>query len=111
MKQNNRNIATDSSPQLLGAIIMDIKRHWLVGALVVVFVYSAMILAKTTHLHRMHTGEWQELKQYFQNQQISWSVLRLKLATISEANQISDLAKSQLGMINVTTKNEKVITL
>ena len=112
MKKQKQTKKVEQAPSLLKVLVLDLfVRHWLVSALSVLFVISSMYLAKTSHTTRKLTAEWQKLRQQQQDQQVAWEALRLELTTLSEADRISNLAKKQLGMVEVTTKNEKVITL
>jgi len=112
MKNNKQAKTAKQAPSLLKVLVLDlIVRHWLVTALAVLFVISSMHLASTSHTARKLTAEWQKLRDSQQEQQVAHESLRLELTTLSEADRISNLAKKQLGMVEVTTKNEKVITL
>ena len=112
MKSKKQNKSKQPAPSLLKALVVDLLvRHWMVSGLAVLFVFSSMQLATTSHHARKLTAEWQNLRQVHQDEQVAWESLRLELTTLSEADRISNLAKKQLGMVEVTTKNEKVITL
>ena len=112
MKNNKQKKSVEQAPSLLMALLHDLfVRHWLVSGLAVLFVVSSMQLAKTSHQSRKLTAEFQKLRQSEQEQQVAFESLRLELTTLSEADRISSLAKKQLGMVEVTTKNEKVISL
>lgn len=103
---------TQQAPSLLKVLVFDLfVRHWLVSALALLCVISAMQLAKTSHQSRKLTAEWQELRQQHEDEQVAWESLRLELTALSEPDRITNLARKELGMIEVTTKNEKVITL
>jgi cell division protein FtsL len=112
MKNKKQPNTADAQPSLLKALVVDLfVRHWIVSALVVLFVVSSMQLASTSHKSRKLTAEWQALRQAQQAHQVAWESLRLELTALSEADRISNLAKKQLGMVDVTTKNEMVISL
>jgi|GEM_PF-2959441 len=109
-KQNNN--VSNKQPSLLKVLLFDIfVRHWIVTATALLFVSSAMLLAHTTHDARRLTSELQSLNQLQQSQQVDWESLRLELTSLSEADRISSLAKSQLGMVEVKIHDEKVISL
>lgn len=112
MKNKKQKKSAKTMPSLLKEIVLDLfVRHWLVNALAVLFVLSAMMLAMTSHQARKLTANWQELREEQQDQQIVWESLRLEITTLTEADRIKNLAKKDLNMVEVTTKNEKVITL
>ena len=112
MKKAKPTKQAQSAPSLLKVLLVELLlRHWLVSLLAVSLVLSSMWLANTSHANRKLTAQWDSLRQAQQNEQIAWESLRLELTALSEADRISNLAKKQLGMIEVTTKNEKVITL
>ena len=112
MKNKKQPKTEQQIPSLLKVLVSDILvRHWLVSALAVLFVLSSMQLATTSHSSRKLTAQWQSLRQEQQAEQVAWESLRLELTALSEANRISNLARKELGMVDVTTKNEKVISL
>lgn len=112
MKYKANNKITNQAPSLLKVILLDIfVRHWIVSTLAFLFIYSAITLVKTSHDKRNLMAEWQSLRQQDQEQQMVWESLRLEITSLSEANRISNLAKKQLNMIEVSTRNEKVISL
>ncbi|TQV75275.1 cell division protein FtsL [Aliikangiella marina] len=112
MKNNKQKKSVEQPPSLLMAIVNDLLiRHWLVSGLALLLVISSMQLAKTSHQARKLTAEFQKLRKTEQDQQVAFESLRLELTTLSEADRISSLAKKELGMVEVTTKNEKVISL
>ncbi len=110
---NKKNTNTsNSAPSLLKVLLLDIfVYHWMVTALALLFVCSAMLLAHTTHESRRLTAQLESLRQLNQTEQVTLGSLRLEITSLSEANRISNLAKSQLGMISVDIHNEKVISL
>ncbi len=112
MSKNNRQKSLQQPPSLLKAVVLDLfVRHWLVSALAVIFISSSMALAHTSHKSRRLTAEWQQLRQHYQVKQIEWESLRLELTTLSEPDRINNIARKELGMVEVTTKNERVISL
>ncbi len=112
MSKNKQKNTANQPPSLLKAIGGDLLvRHWFVSVLAVLFVSSSMMRAHTSHKVRRLTAEWQSLRHAHHQQQIAWEASRLELTTISEADRISNLARKQLGMIEVTTKNEVVLSL
>lgn len=112
MKSKKQKKTVQPMPSLLKEMVMDLfVRHWIVSALAVLFVLSAMMSAITSHQARKLTASWQELREEQQDQQIVWESLRLEITTLTEADRIKNLAKKDLGMVEVTTKNETVITL
>jgi cell division protein FtsL len=111
-KKRQRKKVIDKSPSLLKEMAGDILvRHWFVSLLSVVAVVSAMKLSNTSHDIRRAVAESQELRELRQQQEIEWQTLRLEMSSLTEADRISRLAKKELGMIKVSTKNEKIITL
>jgi len=112
MKNNTAVNITDKAPSLLKALLLDIfVRHWTVTVLALIFIGSSMVLVHTSHNTRRLTIAWQGSLQAYQLQQVTWESLRLELSSLREANRISSLAKKQLGMVEVSTTNEKVISL
>ncbi|TQV89829.1 cell division protein FtsL [Aliikangiella coralliicola] len=112
MAKKKQKKVTKKAPALLVVLLSDIfVRHWVVTALALLFVSSSMMIAHTSHSARRLTAEWQELRQQHRTEQVNWESLRLELTTLSEPDRISSQAKKQLGMVEVTTKNEKVISL
>ena len=102
----------NTHPSLLGALFSDVFRtYWLVSLLGIITVLSAMFQAKTTHDARKAVAESQKLREQRQQYEIELQALRLELTSLTEANRISSLAKKNLDMIEVSTKNEKIITL
>ncbi|MET1254032.1 cell division protein FtsL [Aliikangiella maris] len=111
-KQNQKNKTNDETPSLLKMLLTDVLiGHWFISLLAIAFIAFSMVLASTSHKTRRLTAEWQKLRQEHQEQQILWESLRLEMTTLTEADRISNLAKKELGMVEVTTKNEKVISL
>ncbi|WP_444997567.1 cell division protein FtsL [Aliikangiella sp. IMCC44359] len=111
-KSSQKKKPIKQAPSLLRVLLFDVViRHWLVSALAVSFIIFSMVLANTSHKTRRLTAEWQKLRQEHQDQQILWESLRLELTTLTEPDRISNLARKELGMVEVTTKNEKVISL
>jgi cell division protein FtsL len=110
---NKNNIKiSNNAPSLLKVLLLDIfVNHWIVTTLAGLFVASAMLLAHTTHDSRKLTAQLQALRQLNETEQLTTGSLRLEISSLSEANRISSLAKSQLGMVNVDIRNEKVISL
>jgi cell division protein FtsL len=99
-------------PSLVKELFKDVLiEHWLVALLATLVVFSAMYQAKTSHDTRRAVAESQKLREQQQQLEIDAQSLRLEITSLSEANRISSLAKKQLDMIEVTTKNEKIITL
>lgn len=106
------NNKSSKTPSLLKQLLSDIfVSHWLVTTLALVFIASSMLLAKNAHESRRLTAEWQKLRQENHQQQQSMASYRLELTSLSEADRISRLAKKQLGMVEVSSKSEKVVTL
>jgi len=102
----------DKNPSLIKEIFSDLlMTHWLLSVLVVLFIASAMLQARTSHETRMAVAKWQNLRDESQQQQIEWQALRLEMSSLTEADRISRLARKQLNMIKVTSKNEKIISL
>ncbi len=111
-KKKSRKTTTNKPPSLLKEITQDLLvRHWFVSLLMIVAVVSAMKLANTSHDVRRAVAESQQLREKRQQQEIEWQTLRLEMTSLTEADRISRLAKKQLEMIEVSTKNEKIITL
>ncbi len=99
-------------PSLVKALARDIFiEHWFVSFLAVLVVGSSMLLANTSHDVRRAVAESQQLREQRQQREIEWQVLRLEMTSLSESDRISRLAREQLRMVEVTTKNEKIITL
>ncbi len=112
MSKKKTNNASNNAPSLLKVLLLDIfVSHWMVTALALLFVFSAMTLAHTSHDSRRLLSKWQKIRQVHQSEQVVWESLRLELTSLSEADRISNLAKSQLGMVEVKAHNEKVISL
>lgn len=112
MKQSKQKGKSQQPPSLLGVLFSDILiSHWIVTLLALLFVCSSMFQAITSHNTRRLTANWQEMREQYQDYQLSSDALRLELTALSEADRISNLARKELGMIEVTTKNEKVIAL
>jgi len=111
-KKKPRKKIANKPPSLLKEITADLLvRHWLVSLLAIATVISAMKLANTSHDVRRAVAESQQLREQRQQQEIEWQTLRLEMTSLTEADRISRLAKEQLEMIEVSTKNEKIITL
>ena len=111
-KKKKAKLANSNSPSLLKEIAGDLfVRHWFVSLLVIIAVVSAMHLASTSHDVRRAVAESQQHREQRQQQEIKWQTLRLEMSSLSEADRISRLARKQLKMIEVNTKNEKIITL
>jgi len=110
--KKKEKLANSKPPSLLTEIAGDLfTRHWFVSLLVIMAVASAMHLANTSHDVRRAVAESQQHREQRQQQEIEWQTLRLEMSSLSEADRISRLAKKQLKMIEVNTKNEKIITL
>lgn len=100
------------APSLLKVMLFDFfVKNWLVSLLAIMFLASAMMLAYKTHETRNLTAKWKNLRKQNQQQKIQWDALRLELSSLSEADRISNLARSKLGMKKVDSKTEKVISL
>lgn len=100
------------TPSLVRELFCDVfVKHWTVSLLALLVVGSSMLLASTSHNVRRAVTESQALREQRQQQEIEWQVLRLEMTSLSEADRISRLAKEQLRMTDVTTRNEKIITL
>ena len=111
-KQGTQKKINQPAPSLLKALVLDIfVRHWGVTTLALLLMVSAMMSAHTSHSSRRFTAELQAQKKQQEVLQIQWEALRLELTTLTEPNRLSSEAIKQLGMKEVTTKNEKVITL
>jgi cell division protein FtsL len=107
-----KNKVTDKKPSLIKEILSDLLlTHWFLSSLVVLFIASAMLQARTSHETRRAVAKWQSLREQSQQQQIKWQALRLEMSSLTEADRISRLARKQLNMIKVTTENEKIISL
>jgi len=101
-----------SQPSLIKELGKDIAAtYWLITVLAVIAVATAMFQAKTSHEARRAVAESQKLREKRQQQEIELQSLRLELTSLTEANRISSLAKKNLDMIEISTKNEKIITL
>ncbi len=113
VKQNKRKTkVTDKTPSLVKEILSDVLlTHWFLSSLVVLFIASAMLQARTSHETRRAVAKWQSLREESQQLQIKWQALRLEMTSLTEADRISRLARKQLNMIEVTTENEKIISL
>ena len=104
--------ATDKKPSLVKEVFVDLLLiHWFLSSLVVLFIASAMLQAKTSHETRRSVAKWQSLREQSQQQQIKWQALRLEMSSLTEADRISRLARKQLNMVEVTTEKEKIINL
>lgn len=104
--------ATDKKPSLVKEIFADLLlNHWFLSSLVVLFIASAMLQARTSHETRRAVAKWQSLREESQQQQIKWQALRLEMSSLTEADRISRLARKQLNMVEVTTEKEKIISL
>ncbi len=103
-KENNK------TPSLLKEITNDLLLvHWFIVCLILLLISSAMLQAKTSHDVRKIVAQWQGLREENQQQQIKWQSLRLEMTSLTEADRIARLAKKQLDMIDVNSKNEKII--
>ena len=99
-------------PSLINVILKDVfSANWILSVLAVVVVVSAMFQAQTTHVARKAIAESQKLREQRQQFEIEMQSLRLEITSLTEANRISSLAKKKLDMIEVSTENEKIITL
>ena len=108
--KHKKNSSSEAMPSLLGAVLRDLLiRHGLLSLLVIGFIGSAMKLAQTGHQIRRSTADLQALKDEYQHLQIKWESARLEMAALTEPSRIASLAKKQLKMIEVNSKNEKVI--
>jgi len=101
----------EQAPSLVKALFRDVFDHWIMSLLAILAVGSSMLLANTSHDVRRAVAEFQALREEQQQQEIEWQVLRLEMTSLSETDRISRLAKNRLKMINVTTRDEKIITL
>ena len=102
----------NKQPTLIKEIVKDVfSRFWLISLLAFFAVTSAMFQAKTSHEARKSVAESQKLREQHQQREIEMQSLRLELTSLTEPNRISSLAKKQLDMIVISTKNEKIITL
>ncbi len=114
-KKNNATLKRAKNgevPSLLKVLFIDVfAKHWPVALLSTLVVFSAMYQAKTSHETRRAVAESQKLREAQQKLEIDGQSLRLEITSLTEADRISSLAKKQLDMIEVTTKNEKIITL
>jgi len=109
--RTNAKKTGEKVPALLSLLLRDVfVRYWPVTLLAVFTVFSAILLARTAHDTRRLTAQWEQLRQQQQQQQIAWESLRLEITTLSEPDRIANLAKKQLGMIEVSRANEKVIS-
>ncbi len=107
-----KNKVADKKPSLVREILVDLLlTHWFLSSLVVLFIASAMLQARTSHETRKAVAKWQSLREQSQQQQIKWQALRLEMTSLTEADRISRLARKQLNMVEVTTENEKIISL
>lgn len=94
------------------ALLLDVLvQNWLASLLLLVVVASSIQLAFTTHQARSLTARLQKLVQLQADEQILWESYRLERTSLREPDRISKLAKKQLGMVEVGSKNEKVIAL
>ena len=101
-----------AEPSLIKVLFVDVfAKHWPVALLSTFVVFSAMYQAKTSHDTRRAVAESQKLRETQQKLEIDGQSLRLEITSLTEADRISSLAKKQLDMIEVTTNNEKIITL
>jgi len=107
-----RKDSKNNRPSLVKEILSDIFiKHWIMSCLALLLIMTAMLQAKTSHEIRKAVADWQSLKEENQQLQIVWQELRLEITSLSEADRISRLAREQLDMIEVTTKNERIISL
>jgi cell division protein FtsL len=111
-KNNQKSQSTQQPPSLLKAVFVDLfVRHWLVTLIALLMVVSGMSLALTSHKMRRSTADLEQLKSEYQESQVEWESLRLELTALTEPDRVSHIARKELGMVEVTTKNEKVISL
>jgi len=109
--RKNTKKTGEKAPVLLSLLLRDVfVRYWPVTLLAVFTVFSAILLARTAHDSRRLTAQWEQLRQQQQQQQIAWESLRLEVTTLSEPDRIASLAKKQLGMVEVSRANEKVVS-
>jgi len=102
----------EKKPSLIKEILNDLLvRRWYVTLLATLVVISAMLQAKTSHEVRKSVALSQKLREQRQQKEIDWQSLRIEMSSLSETNRISSLAKKELDMQEVTSKNEKIITL
>jgi cell division protein FtsL len=110
--KRTKNGQSGTTPSLIKVLFVDVfAKHWLVALLSTLVVFSAMYQAKTSHDTRRAVAESQKLRETQQKLEIDGQSLRLEITSLTEADRISSLAKKQLDMIEVTTNNEKIITL
>ena len=111
-KDPRKTKVKDKNPSLLKEIFSDLlMTHWFLSILVVLFIASAMLQARTSHETRRAVAKWQNLRDESQQQQIEWQALRLEMSSLTEADRISRLARKQLNMVEVNNENEKIISL
>ncbi|NKN32353.1 cell division protein FtsL [Marichromatium bheemlicum] len=82
---------------------------WIVAALGVVVMVSAIAVVHTKYLTRVHFAQLQDLRAQRDAIDVEWSRLRLEEATLSTHRRIQQIAREQLGMY--TPRLEDVLLL
>ena len=84
-------------------------RHFLLAALVVANVVSALLIVRDRHDHRQAFVELNKLDKARDELNIEFGRLQLEQATWAQSNRVDEVARTRLGMVFPRTEDTVVV--
>ena len=84
-------------------------RHFLLAALVVANVASALLIVRDRHDHRQAFVELNKLDKARDELNIEFGRLQLEQATWAQSNRVDEVARTRLGMVFPRTEDTVVV--
>lgn len=97
-------------PSLTKMLLQDLLNHKWVLLLSVVVIVNALIVVYTAHLNRNLTAERDDLLSYRDKLDREWRHLVVEQNALTEHSRVERIAQEQLGMRDVKSEQEVLVS-
>ncbi|KPD24203.1 MULTISPECIES: cell division protein FtsL [Idiomarina] len=97
-------------PSLTKMVLQDLVQHKWVVLLGVVVVFNALSIVYVAHLNRQLTAERDDLLSYRDTLDREWRHLVIEQNALTEHSRVERIAQQQLGMRDVTSETEVMVS-
>ena len=97
-------------PSLTKMVLQDLVQHKWVVLLGVVVVFNALSIVYVAHLNRQLTAERDDLLSYRDTLDREWRHLVIERNALTEHSRVERIAQQQLGMRDVTSETEVMVS-
>ena len=97
-------------PSLTKMVLQDLVQHKWIVLLGVVVVFNALSIVYVAHLNRQLTAERDDLLSYRDTLDREWRHLVIEQNALTEHSWVERIAQQQLGMRDVTSETEVMVS-